>query len=480
MSENVDQKPVNRKRLGFAIASGFALDVVNKISPLLILHHAQKFLGLAAFGGAQWMIAIVETMQPLVTFGYNNYAMAEISQSDSSPKTARQLLARVGLLKLIHLLVLFVLGWFWVMSGSNSTFTAGQLVIILLICFTFAIDAIWFGLFEHKLTHLNLAGGVIRVGTLVGVLVLVRVPDDLTLYLLLSLLPNAAISVATGFYAYRRLGLAKVQLAELFLAFKVSLPYGAVVLLYVLYDRFDLFLVGRLFSPEELGSYSGAAKIAQSLVMLTGSIVMAFYAENMQFKDPVSTRKHLSLNLWMLMSIAVPVTFGAPFVAHNLMNMLFPTTPDELQSIFWVLSSGFIGTVLITVFGLQLLLLRGRVIAMIVALSVGLLAGILLSFSLRDWLGVYACAWGVVAAKTIAGVIIVERGLRVVGQISWGSIFRPILAGVIMAIFLGILAPEGLWAITLTGGVAYLAAAVALNVEKTRYLLSRIGVLDRR
>jgi hypothetical protein len=45
---------IHRRRLGISIASGLLMEGLHKLSPLLILYHAQKYLGLSAFGSAQF------------------------------------------------------------------------------------------------------------------------------------------------------------------------------------------------------------------------------------------------------------------------------------------------------------------------------------------------------------------------------------------------------------------------------------------
>ena len=60
---------IHRRRLGLSIASGLIMEGLNKIAPLLILYHAQKHLGLKAFGGAQYGLAWLDVLQPLDAAG---------------------------------------------------------------------------------------------------------------------------------------------------------------------------------------------------------------------------------------------------------------------------------------------------------------------------------------------------------------------------------------------------------------------------
>jgi O-antigen/teichoic acid export membrane protein len=377
----------------------------------------------------------------------------------------------VNVLKVLHLVGLLLFFLVWQATGGPQNLSLGQICIVLLVCISVTLDATWYGLYEHKLARLNIAGGIIRVVALFAIIYFVRSPDDVSIYALFILLPNIVVSSVTGVYAYRRVGFAKVKIAEIFETFKVSAPFGVVVFLYVFFDRFDLFLVGEWFGPEQLGAYAGASRVVQSLILLTGSIVLAFFAENIHIKEAKALQSHLSLNLWLLMTLAVPVMLGAPFVASYVMNFIFPSAPVATHSLFWVLALGFVGNVLITVFGLQLLLMQGKVKSMIFALVAGLAAALIFAVFFKNSLGSHSAAWGVVLGKWIAAIIIAYNGTKLIIGVPWSSIGRPLAAGVFMVLALLVFKPDGFFVTVLVGGVVYSAAVFFLNQEQIRSLL---------
>ncbi len=473
MSTSDTHRAVNKRRIGLAILSGLLLDLINKISPLIVLSHAQRYLGLASFGHAQWLIALIETVQPIIFFGYTNYAMSEIAKAGKGPSFPGQLLSQVNVLKVLHLAALLLFFLVWQTTAGPQSLSFGQICLIGLACFAVTLDATWYGLYEHKLARLNIVGGIIRVLALFAVIYFVRSPDDVSVYALFLLLPNIVVSAVTGIYAYRRVGFARVKISEIFETAKVSAPFGVVVFLYVFFDRFDLFLVGEWFGPEQLGAYAGASRVVQSLILLTGSIVLAFYAENIHIKEAKALQSHLSLNLWLLMSLAVPVMLGAPFVASDVMNFIFPSAPVATHSLFWVLALGFVGNVLITVFGLQLLLLQAKVKSMIFALVAGLVTALIFAAIFKDSLGLHACAWGVVLGKWVAAVIITFNGTKLITGLPWPSIGRPLAAGIFMVLALVVFKPDGFFVTVIVGGMVYSAAVFLLNQEQIGSLLKR-------
>ncbi|MDQ3233063.1 MAG: hypothetical protein M3Q07_14700, partial [Pseudobdellovibrionaceae bacterium] len=176
---------IHRRRLGISIASGLLMEGLNKISPLLILYHAQKYLGLAAFGSAQFGMAWLEIIQPLVAFGYTSYAVASISRGhDSAP-----LLSHITSLKLVQmLLVMLGIVIFGLWQNSGHPLQEYFLLLVLLLTGT-VLDASWLALARQKLAYFSALGGLLRLASLLAIFMWVRAPEDKQLFMLLQIIP---------------------------------------------------------------------------------------------------------------------------------------------------------------------------------------------------------------------------------------------------------------------------------------------------
>lgn len=452
---------INRRRLSLNLATGLLMETINKISPLLILHHAQKYLGLSGFGWAQYGLALLETLQPFVAYGYTNYAIAEIAREGGILQRCSQLFSSIAVLKTMHALLLILLCLIessWQLSGLSVSEHIGLLVLIL---GSTALDAMWFVLVKRKLAIFTALGGLLRLGSLGLMIVLVNEPADKKLFVVLILLPNALMALASGLYAWRQLKWDSPQ--HLLQVFWGATPFALIAIMLIVYDRFDVLLVKQWFGLEMAGAYAGPARVVQSLIMFTGSIVMAFYAEIVQAQDRESLFKHSSLSLWCLMALATPMVFGAPFVETDAMQLLFTHQMTATHGIFPILCLGIFGNVFIIVFGLQLLQLKAQPWKMIQALVPGLILGPLLAYSLRASLHVHAAAWGVVAGKLLAAVLIVWQARPLIGQFPWSSLSRTWVAGCGMALILKLGNWNGLLQNLLLGALVYLTALIILN-----------------
>src|SRR5262249_29440190 len=152
-----------------------------------------------------------------------------------------------------------------------------------------------------------------------------------------------------GFFARRHFGWFWPRPAALWSLFRGALPFASIILLLVLHDRYDLFLVERWFGLEAAGAYAGPARLVQSLAALGGSVVGAFSAEIIQVEadDKESLRRHVAFSLWCMLAIATPIVFGAPFVEGDALSLLFTHQDPAARGIFSWLCLGILSQVAI-------------------------------------------------------------------------------------------------------------------------------------
>jgi O-antigen/teichoic acid export membrane protein len=459
---------IHRRRLVFGIASGLLLEGLNKVSPLLILYHAQKYLGLAAFGSAQFGLAWLEIMQPLVAFGYANYAVSAISRGQDSAS----LLSPITVLKIIQmLLVLLGVTVFNLWAHAGHPLQDYFMLLVLLLTGT-VLDASWLALARQKVAHFSAFNLILRLMSLVAIFLWVRAPEDRDLFILLQLAPPVLMALATAYFAWTRLGWSPVQKKALPQLMQAALPFAGISLLLVTYDRFDLFLMERWFGLEAAGAYAGPAKVVQSLGALGSSVVAAFSAEMVQVKDRDSLARHTTLSLWCMLAIATPIVFGAPFVETEAMRLLFTHEAPAARGIFSWLCLSIVAQVFITVYGLQVLQLKGEPWRLLFCLVPGLLLGPLLAWILRTPYGWPAMAWAVVCSKGLAACLVVHAARPLIGSLPWSPILRTLAPGACMAIALYGIVLQGIILNLIVGGLIYLSCLALLNRQKVAWVVN--------
>ncbi|HYX31496.1 MAG TPA: polysaccharide biosynthesis C-terminal domain-containing protein [Oligoflexus sp.] len=440
---------INHRRISLAIGANLILEVINKISPLLILHHAQKSLGLADFGWAQFQIAFIESVQPFISFGFANFALAHAK--DNEPSELRSLLSHLLTLKAFNAGLVLVFFLF----QDMSSFDPASLAILLVVLISWVFEAFWLCIVRDKLIVVSLATGLLRALSLVLILLLVRQPEDRLLFVLLSIVPSAIIAFGTGTYAYLKLSFSRVSWTRLRQVLVQSTPFAIVVLFATLLDRLDIFTAEQLFGAAGTGIYSGPARVILSVSMVLSSLALPFFAETRKIEDADSLYKHIVMSLWFMTVLIAPLVFGLPWVEAPLVDLLFPKLPASASGLFSLLSISLIGSVLLSVFGVQLLLAKGRPWAVVGAIFIGLLVIPVFSYVFQKKLGLHGVAMALVLAKIAVGFAVVYCARCYLPRLPWKPFFKPMLAGAGMWLTLSLIRPSSLWVALPVGALSY-------------------------
>ena len=469
---------INHRRISVAIASSLVLELINKISPLLILHHAQKNLGLTEFGWSQYQLAIFEIIQPFVSYGFANYALAETSAAGCSQDRVRRIFTHIMLLKIFHAVVVSSLYLLNRKLNGAPIADLYSLGILLLVVGSAVTDVFWYCILQHKLAKFTLLSGILRILAMLLILFFIKTTADSRLFVCLMLLPNAMIAISSGVYAFSQLKFGTIDWQFLKIIFSKSTPFALVVLLVTLVDRVDIFLVEKFFGLDAAGSYAGPAKIIQSLSLIAASLALPFYAEMLKVHDAHSLAKHTKLSLWFLSALIVPIVFGLPFIEGDVLQLVFSNLPSPANHLLSSLAIGMIGNIFVTVFGLQILIAKARPFRLSIGAGATLIFIPTVVWLTKDWFGYQAVAYSLVLGKIGFGLSCVYYSREFLPKTPWLSFIKPVLAGVAMAGFLSLLRVDGLGLNILAGGVSYSVCLLLINFKEFLDILQHPKVLN--
>jgi O-antigen/teichoic acid export membrane protein len=463
---------INHRRLSITVAAGLLLEAINKVSPLLILHHAQKTLGLTDFGIAQYQLTMLESVQPFITFGFANYALAERAvQTDNQTETSA-IFSHIGALKIINALLFATFIVISTPTGhapfSQSIYSTGILTLILAAC---VADSMWYCIAKHKLAQMSLLTGLFRITTLILILLLVDQRTDMNLFIVLCILPNVATSIYSGYYACKNLEITRIAAATMKKIVIKSAPFAILILLVTILDRIDIFLVERWYGPEGAGIYSGPAKVVQSLSLLIAGLATPFYAETMKVNESESLYKHVSLSLWLFTALAAPIIFGIPFIEKQALSILFKDLPASAENLLSVTSIGILGTVLSSVFALQILMPKSRPWPVIIGATIGLLISCAIAWASQPSFGIHSAAIGIVCGKILFGLTCLWASREFLPKLPLASFLKPMLAGACMSIFLYLIASNDMAVNLGCGGLSYVFFLSRINQKEFNNLI---------
>ena len=101
---------MNKERIVRTVAFAIVVEFINKIFPLFIVFYVIRNLGKAAFGYAQFGIAMMEISLPFIILGYNVFGSIQVGKFRDQPERLGDVIGSIMSLKVIHgLVVLAVL-----------------------------------------------------------------------------------------------------------------------------------------------------------------------------------------------------------------------------------------------------------------------------------------------------------------------------------------------------------------------------------
>jgi O-antigen/teichoic acid export membrane protein len=461
------------KRLSFTILVGVVVEILNKIVPLVVLSYVQKKLGVTAFGGAQFGIAIIEMAIPLVVFGYYHLGLVELSKKPSNSAIGH-LISNLSALKLIHALLVGIglafmslqvesySGYFWLLIASSiALFFSG-------------IDNVWLFIGTQKMAFVSFLIGLGRILSLVLILTFVQSEQDQIKFAIFYFLANGFVSATTAILAYRRYKLPLPDFFSMRQIISKAKHFALVPIMMVFIDRIDLIVVERLWGSAGAGLYAGPLRLSHSLFQVLTAIANAFLSEVIAINDRKKFSKHIHAGVWILAAVLVPMICGIWFVSGDLLSLIFDDSYRSVGPVLGIMIAGLLFNVTILVYGQQVLLLRGEERFFSLCL-IGVVISILaMSSSLSEFWGLTGIAAGMLAAKFIGATFIVRRALAYIDGFPWRSILSSIIPGIIMTLALLLIDLDQLAAKLAAGAIIYALFFVIFNYKMIKTILHKI------
>lgn len=469
-----EQISSRRDRIVGSLAIGFLVEIVNRISPLIVLGLAQSRMGLDQFGAALFAISVIEIFFPIVSYGYTYHGALKIARIKGDTEAQSRLMSEILSLRLFHAMVaclaLFVATRVLPSWQEHAT-TLMKLLPFLLLS---ALDMTYVNIGLQRMSWLSFSVGGFKLLNLGLVYFLIQGPSDIDLYAVLMMLANGGVSMMSAFWVFRHLKFSLPRMQECRTLFVGSFGLAAVVFLYPLYERFDILVVQRVLTEELLGSYNATWRLVMSVVPLFMVIATTFLSENMAESDEGGLERGAHQALWLSLALTIPIIAAAPFLAGDVLVFVYG---EELRSSHWlfvVQTLSILAEVILCILGMQIMLLRKKLKLLAIYMSVGIVCGAVLSWFFLKHYGVLGGAAGALLGRLVC-VGLISWNLRSIVSALPGRDYRDIiLAAVGMVAFLSILPAQAsvLWVVP-AGGSLYLLGLAYLQSDKIQMFVRR-------
>lgn len=430
---------IHKKRLSLAVSSGIAIETLNKIAPLIILHIAKKRLGLEMFGFALFGISFIEMVIPFVSYGYSHLGSLQIAEQGNSTGKISNIINNIIALRILHSIVVFAAFWLLFLVYPPYAQYQSLYLAVSFILFTQAIETIWVHVATQAVTVVNIAIGIGRFFSLFCIFFFIDSAADATLFAVLNLLSNALINVLTFLNTSSKHPWALPTWQAMKQTFKRAHIFAIVAFLMVYFERIDVMIVEKYLGLASAGLYAGPARIGHSLYQVANAIVIAFFSEMIVQSNKESLSHHLRLGIWALGVFMAPIVCGVWFVDHTVLQFIFGVEYVQVSSILGLIVTSTFLAVIIAAVGLQVLVVKQRTRALVKSLLWGAGVGTLLAIRMVGWWGIYGVSLGLILGKLLAIALIVRESRNFLDKFPIQEILLTFIPAGIMALLLSLL-----------------------------------------
>ena len=379
------------------------LQGLNNFLPLITFPYLVRVLGPEKFGLVNFVTAFVAYFSMITDFGFNFSATQQISISRNENERLSSIVSTVYIIKILLLVICFVL--FITLVYLVSTFSMEKELyffsFIIVVGTTFT--PVWFFQGLEEMKQLVAISTFSKVLMIIGIFVFIRSEADDSIYLLLIGLSSAlnAIILTGLMKKYYKVRFILPDFNEILFQLKESYLLFISNVAISLYTTTNIFLLGLLANPVEVGYFAAADKIRVGIQSFASPISqalyprMAFLSKNEKGKSRQLLLKFTLMGGAILLVVGILIiTFANPIV-QLLVGKEYPKSISILQIIALL---PFI-IYLSNMFGVQGLLNLRKKKEFTTIIIMGSVISIALSFLLVPSYGSFGSAFSVLVTE---------------------------------------------------------------------------------
>ncbi|MBI5934888.1 MAG: oligosaccharide flippase family protein [Chloroflexi bacterium] len=358
---------------------------------VLFVALAARRLGVTVFGEFNVLAAVVILGNAFTTFGTETLIIRETSRSGQISSLA----ARTFGLQLI----LSALFWLTAFLARASP----PLLVYALSLFPLALISVTSALLR-AFERMDLYWALSLLGGLTQCAAIYFSPDLPTLCLFLFFGQTLVALLAYGLCSASLPDFRLFPSLDVFPLLRAAFPFAAMTTLSVLTSRLGIFAVSTFVSNPETGLFASSVRVTEALKL--GHYAILGASLPMLSRGAMDSAKRFRSSLWMMLAVSALFAGCTAFLARPLSVLLFgaefASASDALVILVWSLIPYTVGAFISVA-----LVARGREYDLLKAMSIALVAFLLLYFFLTRQHGMIGAAWAGLIGELIQAIVLV-------------------------------------------------------------------------
>ena len=303
-----------------------ALNFFNLVLPLLVTPYLYRILSPETIGQVEYSTSIFGYFSLFGVLGIYNYGLREVSKNRDRQEKVKSIYAN---LFLIGCLSNFIVACIYLLFIRLSFYSSPMYLLLLITSLNFISNIFyteWINEAFEDFKFIAIKTIIIRSLYAIGILLFVKEPDDVWIYLLLLVLSNFLNYIVGFIYArrYTDFSLFSLKWSRCNINFMLYLPPLLFILLLnnssVFYTLLDRLMLGTYCGADSVAFYSVGQKIMEITrsLLLTLTFVtlprLSYYLNNQYDLYLLNLNKLIHI----VLMLAIPMGIGLMLLSHSI------------------------------------------------------------------------------------------------------------------------------------------------------------------
>ena len=471
------------------------------IVPLITTPYVSRILGSDGIGKFSFSNSIVYYFTLFAYLGFNYYAQREAAKYQDDKLKQSKIFWEITILKLFSSTVSIAIYGILILSNALQDYNI-LLMILSLSIVSVMFDSTFLFQANEDFRNITIRNFIVRVITVILTFVLVKGPDDLWLYTLLT--SGGTLVSMIAMIPFLRKYVCKIPFKDLNIKqhIKPTLRLFIPTIAISIYVMLDKTMIGLLVPGEttvivdgvevvkkvsdiENGYYEQAEKIVKLVMTVATSLSVVMIPKNVTFiqnNDIEGLKNNIYKSLRFTLLISIPMCLGIICIAKNFSPWFFGDGYEKVPYLLMILSVIIISIGLSGVFGIQYLVALGRDKPFTIIVTCGAILNFVLNIVLVRYLYAYGVAISTAIVETLIAIvdIIYLRKELPIKRVCKES-YKYLISGIVMfgvTFPISFLLPSSIWAtlvLIVIGVVTYGASVIILKDSFVREIF-RVGI----
>ena len=383
--------------------------VLTVLFPLITLPYISSVLTQESIGEYSFSTSIANYFLLISALGIKTFAIREAGKYRNDSKKFDEFASNMFSLNVFFTIVAYVLlGLSFLVFAKFRLYGKAIIIASFSICFS-TIGVEWiFNIFED-FAYITYRSVIVQIVSLAIMFAFVRNAADAYIYMAISVVANGGANIFNWFYARKY---CHIRLWFKRAIFDDIVPIALIffnTLATIIYVNSDITMLGWMSGAKEVGVYTVATKMYNTVKAVLNGIVPVFFARlSLQYtKDREQYRKTFALAVDVLTCITIPMAIGVFFYGKEIILML--STKEYLGAVsgMCLLFVSLFFATLGNLYSTGAVLLAGKEKYMLIATAIGAAVNLCVNYALIPVYGSLGAAIGTLATEVIVCTVLV-------------------------------------------------------------------------